>query len=196
MQSAIHLFRHQTHRIRQLAHKSVAATALLVLFATAAAKIHKEGRMTDHGIHLYWWPELRVPKGWVHDEDDSLDLTSNVLIPKGATFQNAPSLIYARAFYVPDEKKSERHLRSFIRDDQAPYRRKIKTFRVAEIKPGWKTADGRILRTFRLSYIGTQEVVCYGSEGDYWLVFVITSKSSSALDRDLPTFREVVEAYR
>ena len=147
-------------------------------------------------MELYWWPKLKVPNGWIHDEEQSFAMSSNVILPKGKTFQNAPSVIYARAFYNKDQKKLG-SLEAFYKDDLDAMRKHAPDLELRALSPGLRDAAGQSLPSFDSHYNGiTYEEICYASEGEYRLIFVFSANSKEAFDRSVATFRSVISAYK
>jgi hypothetical protein len=60
------------------------------------------------------------PKGWHQDQDASYQIEANTLIRDGSKFENAESVIYAKALYKPrtPETKSAEQL---IEDDKKEF---------------------------------------------------------------------------
>lgn len=174
-----------------------AVVALLFLASISpAAEIEKKAVLLNDKIKLYWWPKLSIPRGWLHDEELSENMSSNVLLPRGTTFSNAPSIIYGRAFYDPD-KKTRGTLSGFISDDVVKFRKSRAQLVVQEIHPGLTTLRHHSLRTFDFSYgPGTYDETCYGQEGDFWLIISLSSQTKRAFKRDKATFRRVIAAYK
>jgi hypothetical protein len=166
--------------------------ALALLASMAIAEIEKRGAMGDHGINLFWWPKLSVPTGWVQDLGASEDHHINVLHAKGATYDNAPAVIYGRASYEPDKKKRGT-LKDYIKNDIEEMKRHRSEVNIAKLPPT-KTLHGS-LQTYSFNPPRDYERVCYGQEGDYWIVFVINAQSERALRKHLPIFNAVLARY-
>jgi hypothetical protein len=173
----------------------IAGLLLTSLFPAACAEIVKTAVPTDHGLDLYWWPKVAIPKGWVHDETRSQETSSNVLTPKGQTFAGAPAIIYCRAFYEPNKKKRGT-LEAYIKGDIAQTKEEKQRVVVKELAP-IKTADGRILRVYsfydpRVSY----DQIAYGREGAYTLLFAMSAKTESDLKANQAAFQTMLAKYR
>jgi len=172
-----------------------ALSMALVAPAGLAAEIEKKAQLTDKGMNFYWWPKITPPAGWRHDEDQSVEMQSNVLVPKGKNFQNAEVVIYARAFYQPDKRKRGT-LQQFIDEDIKNMLRNDAAIKVEEVGV-IKTAGGKQLRAFGFVNAGkSYEQVCYGGEGDFWIEFVVSSQTQKGLARTLPVFKQILARYR
>ncbi|HEY3783271.1 MAG TPA: hypothetical protein VGL56_19500 [Fimbriimonadaceae bacterium] len=174
------------------------AAIILASIATVSGEIERVGRMEGSKMKLYWWPKLQIPKGWVHDEELSFDKSSNMLLPKGKTFNDAPTLIYGRAFYNKD-KVARGSFKDFYKDDLDTMRKNTENFQITQVKDGLKDAKGDVLPTFDCHYNGeTYDEICYGEEegGDYRTMIIMSSTSKEAFAKDLPTYRQIVASYK
>jgi hypothetical protein len=169
--------------------------ALLLVPAVASSKIYKEAVFgADNQLCFLWWPVLPSTTGWKHDEAASRELSSNVLVPAGQTFQEAPAVMYARAMYKP--RSPETHsLAEFIAGDREETENAVPGVRVAEQRP-LHDGDGRMLRCIAYTAAGSSDLIVYGEEDDFWLVFAVSCKSPSALARARSTFEQLVARYK
>ena len=115
----------------------------------------------------------------------------NTLVPNRSTFAKAESIIYARALYKPriPETKSVDTLISDDKKDSVQEKPDI------IISDGGilTTADGKKLRslTFFPKKTGDWEQVAYGEEGDFYLIFTISSKSKKGFDSAQQTYKDL-----
>jgi hypothetical protein len=169
---------------------------ILVLALPTRAEIEKIAQACDSGICFYWWPKLPELKGWHQDEGSSFNYSANALAPDGATFANAETIMYASALYKPrmPETKSVQML---IADDKEEFLSHDRTLTITESAP-LMTGDGQELRSFTFfpKSKGNWEQVSYGEEGDFFLVFTISSHSKAGFERTLPTYRELIASYK
>lgn len=168
--------------------------ALVALPLPSNAEIERRAYRTDTGLKLMWWPKLQIPKGWVRDEAASRNMELNILVPKGKPFENAPTVICGRAINDPS-RKVFRDLNSFVSSDIAEIRKEKPGVKVQELAPV-KTKGGVKLRVFSFVTPQAYERVAFGEEGNFWLVFTITSQSAAGLKRELPRFSDVLKRYR
>jgi hypothetical protein len=165
------------------------------------AEIFKLAVPTDRGIQLYWWPQLQAPKGWVHDEETSRSTGSNIFVPKGQSFAEAPAVIYGRALYKPDTPET-RSLDALISDDKHDFQKHLPGISIRPL-PDLKTGDGRSLRRFSYSpprsagvAEGSWEQTAYGEEGDFYLIFVVSAHTETALTKAVPAFNALIANYK
>jgi len=175
------------------------ACVLLAAFfmsSSAYAEIEKLAMTSEKGVSFYWWPKLAPIEGWHQDREYSFSYRVNALAPGGFTFKDAESVMYARASYKPriPEIKS---LEAFIEDDQEDFRAKVPGVSIQEVSP-LATADGQKLRSFTFfpTKGGNWERVSYGEEGEFYLIFTVSSRSQSGFDAVVSTYEKVVGSYK
>ncbi|UHQ18841.1 hypothetical protein LVB87_11680 [Lysobacter sp. KIS68-7] len=175
------------------------AAVLLVLLAfPAAAAIEKVAARTESGIHFMWWPKVDPPKGWHFDEGSSHHFAFNALAPDGSTFSEAETVMYARADYKPriPETKS---LQSYISNDMGEFKRSDAGMTVSRERP-ILTKDAIEFQVVAYSpgkgSSGNWERVAYAEDGDYYLTFVISSRTEVGLAGAMPAFNSFVAGYR
>ena len=170
------------------------SVALLSLTVLATAEIEKTSVMTSNGMKLFWWPRLSIPNGWDRFTDVSHENGCNMLGPKGSTFDNAPAVIYSRAFYLPS-KKERGTVQQFIQEDLEEMKDGMPGAIVKEIAP--TSTHATKLRTFSVVKTGkTYEQVCYGIEGPYRILFCVSAKSEAILKKTLPVFQATMAKYK
>lgn len=154
----------------------VAFASLATFFvAIAHAEIEKMAIPGPSGLSFSWWPKVVVPAGWQHERDQSLRNGINALSPKGASFSDAETVMYAKAVYKPREP-NVKSLADFIEKDKKEFLAHEPSLDVRETE-ALKAKDGRVFRAF--SYLpkakGNWERVAYGEETEFYLVFVLSS---------------------
>lgn len=180
----------------------IAAIALLAAVPMATAEVEKYVDV-DHGCAnaagcFYWWPKVVAPSGWHHDEDASRQNTSNILVPDGKTFADAETIMYARSPYKP-RLKSVASLAQFIAQDKADTLKALPGTIVADGAP-MTDGDGKVLKTVTFSPPagghGSWERLAYSEEGDFYLLFVISSHSTAGLAKDMKAFESLIASYK
>jgi len=164
---------------------------------TASAEIYKLAVPTDYGFHLYWWPVLPSVVGWHHDEIASRKYATNVLVPDGYSFLNAPAITYGEALYKPRDPEA-RTVEQVISNDRSEFDRENPGIKIKEV-PELHDGDGKALRCFSFGPAGSSgnwELVAYSEEGDDFLLFTVSALSSRALQSADPTFSALVSHYR
>ena len=175
---------------------SAAMFALLSLSVIQArAEIERTGYPTDHGIELIWWPKVTPPAGWIHDDKVSLANAINMMVPRNETFVDSPVLMYARAFYH-EAGDTGRHLATAIDEDKKGFLGKYPKSKIEEVA-ATETGDGTKLRT--LAFIpdgaGNWDLVAYGREPEYVLMFCISARTPAALAEHRAAFEAMVRSY-
>ncbi len=141
------------------------------------SEIEKVGQPCETGICLAWWPKLVPLKGWHHERGPSLANGANMQIPDGFTFSNADTVIYARALYKPRTPETT-SLGMLIKNDKEEFLSHDPTIAIADA-PALKTKDGKASKTYTFfpKDKGNWEQVTYGENGDFYLIFTISSRS-------------------
>ena len=173
----------------------------LALASPAFAGVEKLASISDQGICPYWRPIVPALEGWVRDnEAEDCARAPNgisVLVRPGQTFENAPAIIYARAMYKPTLPKKAKSLKQFIRNDMAAFKQDFPDFAIDKL-PAIQDGDGKRLPcyAFRSEREGYWELVAYGEEGDYYLIFTLSGKTKSARDAARRDFERFVSLYK
>jgi hypothetical protein len=167
-----------------------------VLIRPAFADVDKVATACEAQICFHWWPKLPSVEGWGHDRANSLHFNFNALAPVGKTFSDAETVMYANAVYKP-RVPQDKTLTSFIEGDLQKFRDENPELKVIEESP-LKTADGKLLQVFRLSPLkqGQWERVAYLDEGDYYIDFVISSRSEKGLSESSRAYEALIKSYR
>lgn len=170
--------------------------AVALIPSTAIADMEKTATRCESGMCFHWWPKLPTVKGWHHDRDYSLHYSFNAQAPDGKTFANAETVIYANAPFKPRVPELKT-LQEFIDSDQRQFRTDFPGVEIKEVTP-LVTADGQKLRSFRYTptSTGSWEQVSYGEEGEFYLVFTVSSRSRQGLGLGLAPYREFISAYK
>ncbi len=166
------------------------------LAASAGAEIEKIATPNQKGLGFIWWPKLPVIDGWQQDKEASWHFGANALAPIGATFSNAESVMYAKALYkarIADSKTLE----EFIARDKADVLKQSPNTIIDPVAT-LTTADRRTATTveFVPKAAGNWERVAYLEEGDFYLVFTISSRTKKGYEANLPAFERLVSQYR
>jgi hypothetical protein len=172
------------------------AIVLVAASATASAEIEKVAVPTDNGLTLHWWPKLPDVAGWHFDRDASYHYGFAAWAPDNFTFADAETVIYARAIYKPRDPETK-SLDVLIERDKQHFLAKSPGIRI-EPAPSLPTADGRNFRSlsFAPSGNGNWERAGYGEEGDYFLVFIVSSRSQSGYQAAKATFETFIARYK
>ncbi|MDO8282245.1 MAG: hypothetical protein Q7U10_06420 [Thermodesulfovibrionia bacterium] len=175
----------------------VALLIVLVLLPLCAhAEIEKIAVPCETGVCFYWWPKMPTLKGWHHDRDHSYMYSANAQAPDGYTFANAESVIYVKALYKPriPEIKS---MDSLISDDKEQFMSQDPSLSISEVT-SLTTADGQLLKsyTFFPKEKGNWEQASYGEEGDFYLIFTLSSRSQEGYQKVLDAYKQFISTYK
>jgi len=169
---------------------------LILLLATSNgyAEIFKLAVTGEAGIQFYWWPVLPNVEGWHHDRGSSIRYGINAQAPDGSAFSNAETVIYAKAIFKPRAPKLK-SLSDFIKYDHNQF--KARGIQILDEKPIY-TADKKKLISYSFipSRSGNWERVSYGEEGDFYLVFTISSRSEDGYTRHMKDYESFIARYK
>jgi hypothetical protein len=172
--------------------------ALVLISTSASAEIEKRAVPCDatERICFYWWPKLPQAAGWHQDLDHSYMYSANALAPEGFTFANAETVIYAKALYKPRSPETK-SLGQLVKDDKERFLKDVPGVKIAKAK-AIKTADGKDLASFTFfpAGEGNWERVSYGEEGEFYLIFTVSSRTKNGLESALPAYEAMLRGYK
>jgi hypothetical protein len=183
--------------LRELVRILINLIVLLFVFSVSAnAEIEKIAVPCEGKLSFYWWPELTAVQGWHQDREHSYMYGANAQAPDGFTFGNAETVIYAKALYKPRIPKTE-SLEVFIKDDKEQFLSRDPNIVVSEVEP-LITGDGQTLKSFTFfpKREGNWEQVSYGEEGEFYLVFTVSSRTKEGLTKVLGAYRQFISQYK
>ena len=161
----------------------------------ALGDIEKIAGLSDEGIQFRWWPRVTVASGWYHDAEVSMDNGVNMIIPEKSTFADAESVIYTRAIYKPRDPDVT-SVEVLVNRDKADAEEHASGVRIADAAPV-QIADGTKLRTltFFPAREGNWERVAYGEDGDFYIMFAVSSRTKQGFEAAEQTYIEMVRSY-
>jgi hypothetical protein len=159
-------------------------------------EIEKIAIPSQRGLDLYWWPKVGAPYGFFHDEAASRLTSVKMFVPKGFTFSNAETVIYAKASFKSRMPKVK-SLKALIEQDLAEFKGRDPNL-IVNPGPSIKDGDNKQLDVFSFvpSAQGNWETVAYSEEGEFYLLFTISSRSKDGHEACLPLFKAMIEGYR
>lgn len=166
----------------------------LTLFATllpasAHAEIEKVEMKCEKGPCFKWFPRVAPPRAWHYEEDESVEQGVKVFAPDD---MHSDMRMYTYAIQKAD-KPALHTLDDVIAHEKENY----KEGRAMEGKP-LSTLDGKKLRTFL--YATKDEIrwdqATYGEEGQFYVVFAITTTGLYELNRYVNDYSSFVGSYR
>ncbi len=171
------------------------ALLILLLPTPGGAEILKLAIQGDAGVQFYWWPILPRVAGWYHDRDNSLFYGTNAQAPEGSSFTDAETVIYAKAIFK-DKVPQIGDVDDLVGNDKALYQSEGNV-RVTEVEPLF-TANGEAFPScvFSPQGKGNWEQVAYAEEGEFFLLFTLSSRSRAGFEQARDDFRAFIRGYR
>ena len=169
--------------------------ALLILPGLVHADILRLAIQEGNKVEVYTWPVLPKVDGWHHDRKHSLHFRSNAQAPDGYDFMDAETVIYAKAIFKPSVPYLF-DVDDLISNDRAQYTTGANV-RIAEAAP-FATANGTELRSLTFTPVGDGlwEQVAYGEEGEFFLLFTISSRTRAGFEKSWNAFESFVTNYQ
>lgn len=159
--------------------------AILLCTGALPARAEMLQFATPDGIKS--WPKLPDIPDWHQDQESSLRLTANSLIPDGVDPATAEVTIQARGF-----SRINNSLSQMLESDRAaaPGAQVKKLQDVAD-------KDGVLfnLYSFTPSGAGSHKAIAYSEEGDTLLAFTLSARSQAAYASNLSTFVNLIQKY-
>jgi len=138
------------------------------------------------------WPKLPDIPDWHQDQESSLKLAANSLIPDGMDPANAEVTIQARGFPRTGGVISASQM---VESDRAaaPAGTEVKQLSTVADK------DGTPFRVYSFAPAGGQtgswKAVAYSEEGEYLLAFTLSARTKTAYESNLPVFVALIQKY-
>jgi hypothetical protein len=170
---------------------------LLILALPAGAEIEKYAVPCEQRLCFYWWPKLPSIQGWEQDRGYSFHYRVNALVPKGSSFANANTVMYAKAVYKPREPEAT-SLSVLIENDRRDFIKDVPSVKIEEVEP-LATGDGMKLRSLIFTPPasgGNWEQVSYGEEGDFYLIFTVSSRSAEGFAASRAVYGSLISHYK
>ena len=164
--------------------KRIVLTLLLACLSfSAVAEIYKVAVPDERcgTVCFYWWPVLPHVDGWQQDMPNSYYYSANAQAPIGESFSNAESVIYAKALFKP----------------RIPETKSLSQLIVITLLDALKTAGGKVLESYQFfpRDKGNYERVSYGEEGEFYLVFTLSSRSKEGYESSMPAYLQFIGQY-
>jgi len=159
---------------------------LIGLAGTAPARAEMLEFPTPQGVKS--WPKLPDIPEWHQDQESSLRLAANSLIPDGVDPANAEASIQARGFARRGATTSVSEL---LENDRAAAPAGTQVKQIADVAD----KDGTPFNLYVFANPGSLRAVAYSEEGDYLLAFTFNARSQAAYDRNFPAFVSLIRKY-
>jgi len=135
------------------------------------------------------WPKLETITDWHQDQESSLKLSANIVIPDGVDPATAEVRIEARGF-----PRNGNSLSQLIDADRA-----ANPGATAQKQADLFDKDGTPFTVYTFAPAtgssGNWKTVGYSEEGDILLAFTLNARTKAAHDQGLPVFTETVHKY-
>ena len=178
--------------------KKYSGVLLLLAFlsGTSHAEIEKLVEPCEQKICFHWWPKLPAVEGWHHDREFSLKYSYNAQAPDGSTFENAETVIYAKALYKPSFPDLKT-LEMVVDNDRQKFLASAPDTEVKEAA-ALTTLDGKSLKSFMFHSArqGSWDRVSYGEEGNFYLIFTLSSGSVAGYQKAVAAYEQFIERYK
>lgn len=173
-------------------------TIILIFFIAFPiyGEMEKTAIPCENKICFYWWPILPKIDGWHQDKEFCYKFKANTQAPDNFTFGNAETVIYAKALYKPRIPETKT-LEGLISNDIKEFNTHEPNLIITKVE-SLVTSDGKVLVTYTFfpEEKGNWEKVAYGEEGEYYLIFTLSSRSKAGFNSNLSVFKKFIENYK
>ena len=168
---------------------------MLIISSLSHGEIEKFASTCETSVCFHWWPKLSPIHGWHHDKEQSFNNSINAQAPDGFTFTNAETVIYAEAIYKP-RKPELTSLQELIESDIKDFKTQDPNIIIGTL-PEIKTKDNIPLKSlsFTPNQDGNWEQVTYGEEGEFYLIFTISSHSKQGYEKSINDYKKFINEY-
>jgi hypothetical protein len=166
----------------------VLLTCLGGLFGAAPASAEMLDFSTPQGVIS--WPKLPDMPDWHQDQDSSLRLAANSVIPDGVDPANTDVKIEARGFPRRGNSGST-SLDQLLESDRAAAPAGTQVKQLADVAD----KDGTPFHLYVFASPGSNRVVAYSEEGEYLLAFTFFARSQAGYDSNFPVFVSLIRKY-
>ena len=182
--------------VQMLIRALIANMLLLLPLSNAFAEIEKIAIPGEKGMSLYWWPKLSPVSGWEQDRDFSYKFSANALAPTGASFADAETVLYAKAVFKPRAPKAK-SLAMLMESDKKDFLANVPGISIQDA-PSLVTADGKklISLTYTPKEEGNWERVSYLEEGEFYLVFTVSSRTQAGFLATVKAYETLIALYK
>jgi hypothetical protein len=169
---------------------------IFIAASVTCGEIEKIAVPAEKGFSMHWWPKLSPLGGWHQDRDHSFLYSVNALAPDGFTFKNAETVMYAKAIYKPREPNIK-SLKTLIEKDKKDFKANVPGVSIKQTG-SLSTADGQRLSSFTFfpANTGNWERASYGEEGEFYLIFTLSSRSKSGFDSAAQAYEKLISSYK
>lgn len=138
------------------------------------------------------WPKLPDIPDWHQDQEQSMKLAANFLIPDGADPATSEVTIQARGYPRGGESGS---LSQLMEKDRAAAPPTTDVTKRPDLYDKDSTLFTMLAFAPAAGQAGDWKAIAYSEEGEYLLAFTLDAKSKAAYDKSLPVFTALVQKY-
>ena len=164
--------------------------SLAVILGSAAASAEMLQFATPDGTKS--WPKLPDIPDWHQDQELSMKLGANILVPDGADPATAEATIQARGYSRMGENAS---LSQLMDKDRAAVPSSIAVTNRPTVYDKDATAFTMVAFAPAAGRGGDWKATAYSEEGEYLLAFTLDARSKAAYDKNLPVFTALIKKY-
>src|SRR5579863_7390732 len=138
------------------------------------------------------WPKLPDIPDWHQDQELSLKLGANFLVPDGADPATSEVTIQARGYPRSGDTAS---LPQLMEKDRAAVAPTITVTKHPDVYDKDTTAFTMVAFAPAAAGTGDWRAIAYSEEDDYLLAFTLDARSKAAYDKNLPVFTALIRRY-
>jgi hypothetical protein len=175
---------------RQLIASALLGTCLTGLIGFTPAHAEMLQFATADGTKS--WPKLPDIPDWHQDQELSLKLGANFLVPDGADPAKAEVTIQARGYPRIGDIAS---LSQLMDKDRAAAPPATTVTKIPDVYDKDTTAFTMVAFAPPTGGTGDWKAVAYSEEGDYLLAFILDARSKAAYDKNMSVFTALIHRY-
>jgi hypothetical protein len=138
------------------------------------------------------WPKLPDIADWHQDQELSMKLAANFLVPDGADPATSVVVIQARGYPRSGDTGS---LSQLMDRDQAAAPPGTQVAKRPDVYDKDSAPFTLVAFAPAAGQAGDWKAVAYSEEGEYLLAFTLEAKSKAAYDKNLPVFTALIQKY-
>jgi hypothetical protein len=138
------------------------------------------------------WPKLPDIADWHQDQELSMKLAANFLVPDGADPATSEVTIQARGYPRSGETGS---LSQLMDKDQGAAPPGTQVTKRPDVYDKDTTPFTMVAFAPAAGQAGDWKAVAYSEEGEYLLAFTLDAKSKAVYDKNLPVFTTLIQRY-
>jgi len=177
--------------------KTRVVSIFLLLLIILTVSVRGQQRDGTDGV-IFFRPDikfiLKEPNGWVLDSKaGATNEVDAVLYPKGSSWKDAVTVMYARVVHKDETQKT---VEKVVSDDIADFLKQSKDSKVTDT-PSLPTRDKKqaIVKDFFDAENKNYESVAFIDNAKVVVIIALSSRTKAEYEKALPAFRELVASY-